>query len=211
MFMALRVLGTTSSSKRMAVISPVSNFTVVPRHGPRFASLAICTSVFGKGFTQLGPRCASAAACVAVQVRGVPQLRMQCASTSTCTTVHVRGVPRSRPCMGQRWHERTQRSEVRTEANSHRRRRHRHLQLVAVQLIGPQFFFFIAGLQFVRFKKKKKKKKKIEKIRTIKWKRMRGENLLNTEKKNEKMRTIEWERMRGEKLWKWNTAGGVVA
>ncbi|KAK1556647.1 hypothetical protein Q3G72_009373 [Acer saccharum] len=83
------------------------------------------------------------------------------------------------------------------------------VQLVAVQLIGLQFFFFIAGLQFVRFKKKKKKK--IEKIRTIKWERMRGDNLLNTEKKNEKMRSIEWERMRGEKLWKWNTAGGVVA
>ncbi|KAK1581723.1 hypothetical protein Q3G72_008449 [Acer saccharum] len=81
---------------------------------------------------------------------------------------------------------------------------------IVVQLIGLQFFFFIAGLQFVRFKKKKKKKK-IEKIRTIKWERMRGDNLLNTEKKNEKMRSIEWERMRGEKLWKWNTAGGVVA
>ncbi|KAK1577808.1 hypothetical protein Q3G72_025044 [Acer saccharum] len=61
----------------------------------------------------------------------------------------------------------------------------------------------------IRFKKKKKKK--IEKIRTIKWRRMIGDNLLNTEKKNEKMRSIEWERMRGEKLWKWNTAGGVVA
>ena len=34
---------------------------------------------------------------------------------------------------------------------------------------------------------------------------------MNTERKNEKMSSIEWERMRGEKLWKWNTAGGVVA